>query len=146
MMQHEFEALAGYKVSTDDYKKIIEPMYMATDLNKADFVACINKKRFAMPTKEQRKKQIIRQMRAEATHLAETCGHYTDYESEHRVEDLAHEYLKVAYGIDWYSDLTAYAYILREYEFPSIGRGCSYPKTVVFGFDNKEVDRIALVK
>ena len=46
MMKHEFEALAGYEVSTEDYTKVIEPMYMATDLSKADFVKVIDRKRF----------------------------------------------------------------------------------------------------
>lgn len=48
MMQYEFEALAGYSVSTEDYIKIIEPMYMATNLDKAEFVKCLDKKRFAI--------------------------------------------------------------------------------------------------
>ena len=30
MMKHEFEALAGYEVSFEDYNNVIEPMYMAT--------------------------------------------------------------------------------------------------------------------
>ena len=30
MMKHEFEALAGYEVSFEDYNRVIEPMYMAT--------------------------------------------------------------------------------------------------------------------
>lgn len=38
MMKHEFEALAGYEVSFEDYNRIIEPMYMATELSKEDFV------------------------------------------------------------------------------------------------------------
>ena len=48
MMKHEFEAIAGYEVSEEDYRKIIEPMYMATDLSKEEFVKVINKKRFAI--------------------------------------------------------------------------------------------------
>ena len=44
MMKHEFEKLAGYEVSYEDYTKIIEPMYMATDLSKAEFVKCIDRK------------------------------------------------------------------------------------------------------
>ena len=51
MMKHEFEALAGYEVSFEDYNRIIEPMYMATELSKEDFVKCIDRKRFALPTK-----------------------------------------------------------------------------------------------
>ena len=46
MMKHEFEELAGYKVSITDYDQIIEPMYMATNLSKMDFVKCIDRKRF----------------------------------------------------------------------------------------------------
>lgn len=46
MTKQEFEALAGYEVSTESYNKVIEPMYMATDLNKADFVKTINRKAF----------------------------------------------------------------------------------------------------
>lgn len=46
MMKSEFEALAGYEVSNEDYNKIIEPMYMATDLSKADFIKTISRKRF----------------------------------------------------------------------------------------------------
>ena len=48
MMKHEFEALAGYEVSFEDYNRVIEPMYMATELSKEDFVKCIDRKRFAL--------------------------------------------------------------------------------------------------
>lgn len=33
MTKQEFEKLAGYKVSTEDYNSIIEPMYIATELD-----------------------------------------------------------------------------------------------------------------
>lgn len=46
MMKQEFEALAGYEVSFDDYTKIIEPMYMAVSLSKQEFVKVIDRKRF----------------------------------------------------------------------------------------------------
>lgn len=29
MMKHEFEKIAGYEVTNEDYNNIIEPMYMA---------------------------------------------------------------------------------------------------------------------
>lgn len=48
MMKQEFEALAGYEVSTEDYYNVIEPMYMATELDKASFVKCLDRKRFAV--------------------------------------------------------------------------------------------------
>lgn len=46
MMKQEFEMLAGYAVSQEDYNKIIEPMYMATNLSKEDFIKCVDRKRF----------------------------------------------------------------------------------------------------
>lgn len=59
MMKHEFEAIAGYEVSTEDYEKIIEPMYMATTLSKVEFVKCLDKKRFAMIKKVEEKPVFI---------------------------------------------------------------------------------------
>lgn len=59
MMKHEFEALAGYEVSTADYDKIIEPMYMATTLSKEEFVKVIDKKRFAIVKKETEKPVFV---------------------------------------------------------------------------------------
>ena len=59
MMKHEFEAIAGYEVSTEDYNNIIEPMYMATNLSKAEFVKTISKKRFAVTKKEQEQAVFI---------------------------------------------------------------------------------------
>lgn len=57
MTKQEFEALAGYEVSTENYNNIIEPMYMATNLCKADFVKTINRKAFEK--KHEYKKVII---------------------------------------------------------------------------------------
>ena len=52
MMKIEFEALAGYEVSVSDYDNIIEPMYMATELNKAEFVKVNCKERFALKSRK----------------------------------------------------------------------------------------------
>ncbi len=57
MMKQEFEALAGYEVSAEDYNNIIEPMYMATDLSKQEFVKTINRKNFEV--KHEGKKVIV---------------------------------------------------------------------------------------
>ena len=59
MMKHEFEALAGYEVSWEDYNNIIEPMYMATNLPKDEFVKTLNKKRFAVVRKPEEKPVFI---------------------------------------------------------------------------------------
>lgn len=141
MMKHEFEALAGYEVSFEDYKNIIEPMYMATDLSKEAFVKCIDKKRFALPTK----KDAVKAMKREAKHLYEICGRRTDFEAEYRLEKMAHDYLKRFYNVDWSKDSTAYAIFMKEYEYPEIGRGCTYPKELILGVNSHELERIALV-
>ena len=142
MMKHEFEALAGYEVSFEDYSRIIEPMYMATELSKEDFVKCIARKRFALPTKA----ELLAAMRKEAKHLYDICGRCCDFESEQRLERLAHTYLKRVYGVDWTVDSKAYAFFLKGYEFPDIQRGCTYPRELVLGRGNHEYERITLVK
>lgn len=141
MMKHEFEKLAGYEVSYEDYKNIIEPMYMATDLSKADFVKCIDRKRFALPTK----KQVISQMKKIAQHLMETCGHFTDYKAEMELEKIAHAYAGRFLGLDWTNDTKVYTIFLRGYEFPEIKRGCTFPKELVIGRGDREYERITLV-
>ncbi len=138
MMKQEFERLAGYEVSTEDYYKIIEPMYMATDMNKEEFVKCIDKKRFALKTKA----QILKEMRKIALHLAETCGQYTDYEAKEKLEKIAREFGKRFYGATGVDD---WVWFEREYEYPLLGRGCTYPSALVVMINNQRVATIELV-
>jgi hypothetical protein len=56
MMQSEFERLAGYKVSAEDYSNVIEPMYMATSISKQEFAKMLDRKRFEV--KEEKQKLI----------------------------------------------------------------------------------------
>lgn len=122
MMWHEFEELAGYEVSFKDYDKIIEPMYMATNLSKQEFVKVIDKKRFALKTE----KQIIAAMKKEAKHIKETCEHFTDFEAWERLEALVNEYGKrFARGAD----------ISKAYTYPGY-RGCTFPKFLVVWSDD----------
>lgn len=72
MMKHEFEAIAGYKVSVSDYDNIIEPMYMATELSKAEFVKVISKERFALKSRD----ELIQEIKGTAEHLKQTCEHF----------------------------------------------------------------------
>lgn len=90
MMHSEFEALAGYEVSFQDYTNIIEPMYMATNLSKEEFVKCIDKKRFALKPIH----AIEKEMKQIAKHLKETCTHFHDYETEERLYKLMDEYME----------------------------------------------------
>lgn len=142
MMKHEFEELAGYEVSTESYNNIIEPMYMASNMTKQEFVKVLNPKAFALPTK----KQMVNQMRKLAAHLHETCERYTDYEAQQELDKLSKEYARRFYGINWSQDITAFVYTIDEYFYELIGRGATYPKTLVIGRGGHECERIALVK
>ena len=93
MMQAEFERLAGYEVSAVDYQEIIEPMYMATGLDKADFVECLNKKRFALPPL----KNIIAEMKKCAASLKQTCTHYVDQQTIDKLDSLVEQYIQRKY-------------------------------------------------
>lgn len=142
MMKHEFEALAGYEVSTEDYNNIIEPMYMALpDVTKQEFVKMIDRKRFALPTK----KQIVNQMKKLAQVCAEMCEHRSCWKEEEQLEKIAHEYAKRFYGLEWANDMKVFTVFNREYAYPEIKRGCTYPKELVVGYGDREYERINLI-
>ena len=91
MMKSEFEALAGYEVSNEDYNNILEPMYMALpDVSKAEFVKMIDKKRFALKPV----KTIVKEMKKAAESLKDTCNHYTDWETKDKLAESAKEYIE----------------------------------------------------
>ena len=120
MMKHEFEALAGYEVTAEDYNSIIEPMYMATDLTKEDFVKTINKKCFAVKPLA----KMVKEMKAQAKHLKETCNHYTDYEGEDALEAVLAEYISRKYPGQDMGHFINRAYTISD------NRGCTYPHEV----------------
>lgn len=117
MMHSEFEALAGYEVSFQDYTNIIEPMYMATNLSKEEFVKCISKKRFALKPIS----KIEKEMKEVAEQLKATCVHFTDFEAEETLVKLIEEYLERK-GL---KEIAGY-HIEHEQRF-----SCYYPKRVV---------------
>ena len=132
MMKEEFEALAGYEVTWEDYCNIIEPMYMATKLNKAEFVKCIDKKRFALRPL----KSIVKEMKKLAAQLEETCTHFSDYETKEKIEDLAREYVKRKYGM-------GFSFGVHE----EMKWSCYYPKSIeIWGVkDYITIESIVLV-
>lgn len=131
MTKNEFEALANYEVSWEDYRNIIEPMYMATDLSKEEFVKCIDKKRFALKTQ----RQLIAEAKKEAYHLYAICGIGSDLESEQRYRHVIRQ-LEERFGGEW---ITNYGYEL----FP--GRGSRYPKEIIVYHYGTEYRTIKLV-
>ena len=106
MMWHEFEKLAGYEVSYEDYSAIIEPMYMATDLSKADFIATLNRKRFEKETAEKKQKRLIKQIKVLAAEIKGLLpGSRFFYAKQQKLDNLADEIAK-AFGCEcgWVSE------------------------------------------
>ena len=143
MMWKEFEEIAGYEVSYKTYSEVIEPMYMALpdSFTKQDFVKMLDKKAFALPTKAEMK----RKMRKIANHLYEICGRCHDFEAEQELDRMAKQYAKRFYGLDWAHDLESWVYFDREYEYPEIQRGCTYPATLKIGRGYNTYEEIILI-
>lgn len=79
MMKHEFEQLAGYSVSSDDYYKIIEPMYIAADIDKVDFIKCLNRERFEIKVQKTKEQiEFENTLKREIDSLKETIAWYKD--------------------------------------------------------------------
>ena len=121
-MKYEFEKLAGYEVTTRDYLDIIEPMYMATDLDKLEFVKCLDRTRF---DKQIRLSKFIKSAKKYAESLKKCCGKWVDVHSEEHLKGELEMYAQEKYGLAYDTDLTIY--FKTAYEFPSLQRGCTYP-------------------
>lgn len=132
MMKQEFEALAGYEVSTEDYNNIIEPMYMATNLGKADFVKCIDKKRFALKPL----KSIVKEMKKIAEIIEDACTHYSTYDLQEELSTLAGEYVSRKYGT--YASFTTHE---------EMKQSCYFVKSIeIFGTKDWEtIENIQLI-
>ena len=138
MMKHEFEALAGYKVTDEDYTNIIEPMYMAVKLDKAEFVKCIDRKRFEVKVKTER--QYINEIKKIAQFLYENCGYKSYWEEKEQIVTITRK-MEKQFG---YVVIT-----LNGYEYEEVKRGCTYPKELVFYTDDgigTEIKRVNLIK
>lgn len=134
MMWKEFEKLAGYEVTYSDYHDIIEPMYMALpNVGKAEFIGMIDKKRFALPTRE----KMIRDMRKKAEEIEAIVEHTGAYSLKEELRKMAYAYAGRFHGFDRH-DLNTYCYFRDDYTLPGM-RGCSFPFELVIG-DTKHGD------
>ena len=127
-MKHEFEKLAGYEVTWEDYNNIIEPMYMATNLNKQDFVKTLNKQRFAVTSQE----KYVGKLKMLARSLKDTCEHYTDTETLQEFTKTIFAYIDRMWGIYGYKDVNYTVEHGYTYEHLGVCRGCCYPKRITF--------------
>lgn len=81
MMKHEFEELAKIRVTSADYDNIIEPMYMATNMSKADFIKTLNLKFFAsrVPAEPKNIKKMLVRSRDGSRITPNGCWYYIEY-------------------------------------------------------------------
>lgn len=133
MMKHEFEALAGYEVSMDDYNNIIEPMYMATNLSKQEFVKTIDKKRFALKPLN----KIVKEMKQIAAEAERICTHRPIYDEMNRLASLAEEYIMRKYAIG--DNKTASFFIHEKTRWT-----CNYPVSIEI-YGNKGYNTIEVI-
>ena len=129
MMWEEFEKIAGYEVSYEDYHNIIEPMYMAVPetVSKQEFVKMLDKKRFAKVPVATQKKKLVKEMKKVAERLRDTCEHYTDWQAKDRLEELEKQYKALVPGAN-------YTYEHTRWTMEHLGhcRGCTYVDYVEF--------------
>ena len=112
MMKCEFEKIAGYEVSDYDYKNILEPMYLATNLSKQEFVQTINKQRFALQTK----RRLMIQIKKIAKHLYEMCGISENCNELAQLQKLCYEYAQRFSGINIQMDSMAWVDFANEHK------------------------------
>lgn len=121
MMHEEFEKLAGYEVSSKDYSMFIEPMYMALNVSKEEFVKMIDKKRFALKPIS----SIIKSMKKLSAELKESCNHFTDFEKIEELENLVTEYLERKGWIGDWGKIACFTIETARYF------QCNYPHEVI---------------
>lgn len=122
MMHEEFMKLAGYEVSYKDYIEIIEPMYLAVDLSKEEFIKCIDKKRFALRSE----KTVIKEMRKVANIIKDNCTHFIDHDNYEKLEALAKELMSRYRAVSYYIESTEKLY--NNYYHST----CYYPCKITF--------------
>ena len=127
MMKHEFEALAGYEVTFEDYNNVIEPMYMAVNLSKQEFVKVIDRKRFDFRAKEKaEKKAMLKAMQEIAEERAENCEHFCDYEAENKLVEIARSFMEKFFpkNLGYHGDI-------ERKHWHGFDSGCTYPAELV---------------
>ena len=137
MMYKEFEEIAGYEVSYEDYTNIIEPMYMATNLSKQQFVKLLDRKQFDQNYKKQQyKKQLLKEMKAIAEEIYNLCGITETWEQKTDLLEKVREYIKAfpVWGAPNHELIDGHK------------NGCTYKKSLVWYDENwNEAQRIELV-
>ena len=127
MMWEEFERIAGYEVSYEDYTNVIEPMYNATNLSKSEFVKVIDRKRFDIRAKEKaEKKAMVKAMKEIAEERAQNCEFFCNYEAEDKLMEIARNYMDKFFpkNLGYHGDI-------ERKHWANMNTGCTYPAELV---------------
>lgn len=139
MMWKEFEKLAGYEVSYKDYSEVIEPMYMATNLSKKDFVKVLDRKQFDLDYRRKMvEKKLVKEMKELAEEMHDLCGRTTTFEIYDELRAKAKEYINEF--PEWLAPHHDFEKAIGYSNCTYITALCYYDK------DWNEVKRIQLVK
>ena len=111
---------------------------MAVKLDKAEFVKCVDRKRFEVKVKTER--QYINEIKKIAQFLYENCGYKAYWEEKEQIAKITRK-MEKQFG---------YIVIINNgYEYEEVQRGCTYPKELIFYTDDgiaTEIKRTALIK
>ena len=118
-MYHEFleiSRLTERDVTAETYDKVIEPMYMNSDLSKSEFVSLLNLK--AIKEKYPNLNKVSKEMVKLIAEMKKLLGYCVLHEEENKFEELAKEFCRLK-GCE-------YCYLTGTiYEIPLYNRGCS---------------------
>lgn len=88
MLKEEFEKISGIEVSDYNYKNIVEPMYMAVNLDKKDFIKLLNLKALAEKSGRKNLKYLYDKFMKKAKEYNKKCFYCCDYNIENDIEDI----------------------------------------------------------
>lgn len=88
MLKEEFEKISGIEVSDYNYKNIVEPMYMAVNLDKKDFIKLLNLKALAEKGGRKNLKYLYDKFMKIAKEYNKKCFYCCDSNIENEIEDI----------------------------------------------------------
>ena len=139
MMWEEFEQLAGYEVTHEDYYNVIEPMYNAVTLSKSEFIETLDRKRF---DKNLKMKNLLKEIRKIAKERKENCEFFCNYEALHEMDELIEEYKGLRFpGLK-------VSHYLEMHHWKSLEHACTYPAAIEFWITdtNHDLDKIKIAE
>lgn len=121
MLKEEFEKISGIEISDYNYKNIVEPMYMAVNLDKKDFIKLLDLKALAEKSGRKSLKYFYDKFMKKAKEYNKKCFYGYDSNIENEIEyimlTIRNRYDKDAYfektmknGVFYYESLVIHGH------------------------------------